>query len=43
MGGDSTPFESDNYNPIDARAGRPENVDAQPEALALKRSPRIDH
>jgi len=29
MGDDSTPFESDNYNPIDERAGRPENVDAQ--------------
>jgi cytochrome c len=29
MGDDSTPFESDNYNPIDERAGRPGNVDAQ--------------
>jgi cytochrome c len=29
MGDDTTPFESDNYNPIDERAGRPENVDAQ--------------
>ncbi len=29
LGDDSTPFESDNYNPIDERAGRPENVDAQ--------------
>lgn len=29
LGDDSTPFESDNYNPIDERPGRPENVDAQ--------------
>ncbi|MFN4000159.1 PQQ-dependent sugar dehydrogenase [Algoriphagus sp.] len=29
MGDDSTPFESDNYNPIDERVGRPGNVDAQ--------------
>ena len=29
MGDDTTPFESDNYNPIDERTGRPENVDAQ--------------
>ncbi len=29
MGDDSTPFESDNYNPIDERSGRPANVDAQ--------------
>ncbi|RZS97995.1 cytochrome c [Cecembia calidifontis] len=29
LGDDTTPFESDNYNPIDERAGRPENVDAQ--------------
>lgn len=29
LGDDSTPFESDNYNPIDERSGRPENVDAQ--------------
>lgn len=29
MGDDTTPFESDNYNPIDERSGRPENVDAQ--------------
>lgn len=29
LGDDSTPFESDNYNPIDERTGRPENVDAQ--------------
>lgn len=28
-GDDTTPFESDNYNPIDERAGRPDNVDAQ--------------
>ncbi|EON75322.1 Cytochrome c551/c552 [Lunatimonas lonarensis] len=29
LGDDTTPFESDNYNPIDERPGRPENVDAQ--------------
>ncbi|MCL6259072.1 PQQ-dependent sugar dehydrogenase [Aquiflexum sp. TKW24L] len=29
LGDDTTPFESDNYNPIDERKGRPENVDAQ--------------
>jgi cytochrome c len=29
LGDDTTPFESDNYNPIDERSGRPENVDAQ--------------
>lgn len=29
LGDDSTPFESDNYNPIDERPGRSENVDAQ--------------
>lgn len=29
LGDDSTPFESDNYNPIDERTGRPANVDAQ--------------
>lgn len=29
MGDDTTPFESDNYNPIDERSGRPANVDAQ--------------
>lgn len=29
LGDDTTPFESDNYNPIDERAGRPGNVDAQ--------------
>jgi cytochrome c len=29
LGDDTTPFESDNYNPIDERTGRPENVDAQ--------------
>lgn len=29
LGDDTTPFESDNYNPIDEREGRPENVDAQ--------------
>jgi cytochrome c len=29
MGDDTTPFESDNYNPIDERTGRPANVDAQ--------------
>jgi len=29
LGDDSTPFESDNYNPIDERPGRPANVDAQ--------------
>ncbi len=29
MGDDTTPFESDSYNPIDERAGRPANVDAQ--------------
>ena len=29
LGDDSTPFESDNYNPIDERSGRPANVDAQ--------------
>ena len=29
LGDDTTPFESDNYNPIDERAGRPANVDAQ--------------
>ncbi len=29
MGDDTTPFESDNYNPIDERSGRPSNVDAQ--------------
>jgi len=29
FGDDSTPFESDNYNPIDERTGRPGNVDAQ--------------
>lgn len=29
LGDDSTPFESDNYNPIDERSGRPGNVDAQ--------------
>jgi cytochrome c len=29
LGDDTTPFESDNYNPIDERAGRPHNVDAQ--------------
>ncbi|WP_144605324.1 PQQ-dependent sugar dehydrogenase [Algoriphagus algorifonticola] len=28
-GDDSTPFESDNYNPIDERQDRPANVDAQ--------------
>jgi len=29
LGDDSTPFESSNYNPIDERTFRPENVDAQ--------------
>lgn len=29
LGDDTTPFESDNYNPIDERPGRPGNVDAQ--------------
>lgn len=29
LGDDTTPFESDNYNPIDERKGRPANVDAQ--------------
>lgn len=29
LGDDTTPFESDNYNPIDERTGRPANVDAQ--------------
>ena len=29
LGDDTTPFESDSYNPIDERNGRPENVDAQ--------------
>lgn len=29
LGDDSTPFESDNYNPIDERPDRPANVDAQ--------------
>ncbi|TDQ18480.1 cytochrome c [Algoriphagus boseongensis] len=29
LGDDTTPFESSNYNPIDERAGRPGNVDAQ--------------
>ena len=29
LGDDSTPFESDDYNPIDERSGRPKNVDAQ--------------
>ena len=29
LGDDSTPFESSNYNPIDERDFRPENVDAQ--------------
>lgn len=29
LGDDTTPFESDNFNPIDERPGRPENVDAQ--------------
>jgi cytochrome c len=29
MGDDTTPFESDSYNPIDERSGRPANVDAQ--------------
>ncbi len=29
MGDDTTPFESDNYNPIDERQDRPANVDAQ--------------
>ena len=29
LGDDTTPFESDNYNPIDERSGRPEHVDAQ--------------
>ncbi|TVP43935.1 MAG: PKD domain-containing protein, partial [Mongoliibacter sp.] len=29
LGDDTTPFESDNYNPIDERPGRPKNVDAQ--------------
>lgn len=29
LGDDTTPFESDNFNPIDERSGRPENVDAQ--------------
>lgn len=29
LGDDTTPFESDNYNPIDERSGRPANVDAQ--------------
>ncbi|PSL07847.1 PQQ-dependent sugar dehydrogenase [Cecembia rubra] len=29
LGDDTTPFESDNYNPIDEREGRPGNVDAQ--------------
>lgn len=29
LGDDSTPFESDNFNPIDERSGRPANVDAQ--------------
>jgi cytochrome c len=29
LGDDTTPFESDSYNPIDERAGRPGNVDAQ--------------
>lgn len=29
LGDDTTPFESDSYNPIDERSGRPDNVDAQ--------------
>lgn len=29
LGDDTTPFESDSYNPIDERTGRPANVDAQ--------------
>jgi cytochrome c len=29
LGDDTTPFESDSYNPIDERKGRPENIDAQ--------------
>lgn len=29
LGDDSTPFESSNFNPIDERTFRPENVDAQ--------------
>jgi cytochrome c len=29
LGDDTTPFESDSYNPIDERTGRPGNVDAQ--------------
>ena len=29
LGDDTTPFESDSYNPIDERSGRPANVDAQ--------------
>ena len=30
-GDDTTPFESDNYNPIDERQDRPANVDAHPD------------